>query len=153
MSWNQLGRRPRTVGRWRDRRVRAYIPHVPAAPSYFGRSTDYYLQLWLGLDTWYTSHPLDNNRFYRYVRMCIRQSPRKAVPGAFGEILRRAAADRQPEWPPEYREEMVARFVEDAAVIWGYERAWKIDRPPPPWLAELLAERQGPHPSGSRDRG
>jgi len=85
--------------------------------SYFCVKADEYLMHWLGPRTWDSRHPLDMERFYRFLKVLHRYS-RKDWSKNFRENLTRAARSVHGR----ATEESLGFFTEKANTVYDYER-------------------------------
>jgi hypothetical protein len=115
---------------------------------YFGRTTDFYLRQWLGLDSWNSGHPLDEARFFRFLKVLNtyarpdRYGISKAEPSRFRQILRRVVLERQPNRDNSSLQATLDRCAATAGVVYHYEQACRRDWPTPPYVQRAQAASQ-----------
>lgn len=81
------------------------------------------IKSWAGVSTWYTSHPLDQRRFYKAMNRLVSELGNNIDIGEFEIALRRYAEEGSDTLGrPEFWDETINSFVLKAETIFGYEQ-------------------------------
>ena len=78
------------------------------------------LRKWLGPETSYKWHPLDNGRFYEFIHAVWLEHQRLWDESLAREIMEREARTLHPEWGPELIGEMIEKRRSEGSLILDY---------------------------------
>lgn len=75
---------------------------------------------WLRVDTWHTSHPLDDERFHRALKSAFDSLGTSIAFDDFREAMEQLAKEHHPNFQANYRDELVEKFAQRAENIGSY---------------------------------
>lgn len=75
---------------------------------------------WLGVDTWHTSHPLDDARFHRALKSAFDSLGTSIAFDDFREAMVLLAKEHHPNFQVSYRDELVEKFARRAEIVGSY---------------------------------
>ena len=75
---------------------------------------------WLKVDTWHTSHPLDDQRFHRALKSAFDMLGTSIAFDDFKEAMVLLAKEYHPNMQASYLEELAEKFAQRAENIGGY---------------------------------
>ena len=78
------------------------------------------LDPWLRVDTWYTPHPLDGQRFHRALKTAFDSQGTTIEFDVFKEAMLQLAQEHHTNMQANHREELVEKFAQQAANIGRY---------------------------------
>jgi hypothetical protein len=87
---------------------------------YFSKTVDRYFLAWIGPDTWDSFHPLDMERFYKFVKAIKRYSRSNYGPKILENIVK-AARNEHPDLNDDYVKEIAQDFSSISHQILDYE--------------------------------
>jgi len=89
---------------------------------YFSENVDSHLRSWLVHDSWESAHPMDEARFFSFVRVLVDES-RFPAPLELKTSLKSALREYHPNIVLSKFEKDIDRFVADAQTIFVYEKS------------------------------
>jgi hypothetical protein len=78
------------------------------------------LKQWMQVDTWNTTHPLDDKRFHRALRDAFDAVGTSFLSSDFHDVMMELAKENKPKWPVKELEKEVERFARRAEYIGSY---------------------------------
>lgn len=75
---------------------------------------------WLMVDTWHTTHPLDDSRFHRALKSAFDSLGTTIAFDDFREAMEQLANKHHPNLQASYRDELVEKFAQRAENIGSY---------------------------------
>jgi len=78
------------------------------------------LSPWLEVDTWHTSHPLDEQRFHQALKSTFDTLGASITFDNFKEAMLQLAIEHHPTMLPSQRDETIEKFAQKAVIIANY---------------------------------
>jgi hypothetical protein len=78
------------------------------------------LKPWLRVETWHTSHPLDDQRFHRALKSAFDSLGTSIAYDDFKEAMEQLVNELHPKMQAKFRDELVENFAQRAENIGSY---------------------------------
>tara|TARA_R110001583_G_scaffold194938_1_gene367728 strand:- start:681 stop:974 length:294 start_codon:yes stop_codon:yes gene_type:complete len=78
------------------------------------------LEPWMRVDTWHTTHPMDEERFHKALHRCFQQAGQSIDFDSFKDAMTDLAQRLHPKLGSEYLESTIDRYAQNAETISSY---------------------------------